>query len=64
MPISDDERLRREHDIKQTNASWALEGLEPDPAVEEISAAYARGEIDENELMRRTRAVLGLPETQ
>jgi hypothetical protein len=62
MPISDEERRRREHDVVQAGASAALEGVTIDPATAELQAQWARGEISEHEMIARARAAFGVPE--
>ena len=62
MAISDKERALRENDVRQARASTELEGGRTSEAARAIQDAYARGEIDHDELMRRTRAYLNLPE--
>lgn len=54
------EFIRRHDLVDDTVASWALEGLEPDPAVLERVQSYVEGEVAIEELieqaMRRARS--------
>ncbi|WP_446719776.1 antitoxin VbhA family protein [Isoptericola sp. F-RaC21] len=60
MTINDDERTRRTADVARVRHSTELEGGRSSDAARALQDAYARGEIDGDELVRRTRALHGL----
>lgn len=62
MSISDEERARRADDAARIRHSTELEGGRTDDAARAIQDQYVRGEIDSEELVRRTKAYLNLPE--
>lgn len=55
LVISRDEMERREWDLRQFRHSTEMEGGHLSDAVERDLAQYVRGEVDENELLRRAR---------
>ncbi len=58
MPISDEERAQRAADAARIRHSTELEGGRTDDAARAIQDMYVRGEIDGEELIRRTKAYL------
>ncbi|MGW8566694.1 antitoxin VbhA family protein [Isoptericola sp. NPDC055881] len=57
MPISDEERAQRAADAARVRHSTELEGGRSSDAARAIQEAYVRGEIDADELVRRTKAL-------
>jgi len=58
--ISAAERELRERVVADAAHSSAMEGLDAGPEYRADAAAYASGEFDADELVRRTRARWGL----
>lgn len=58
--ISPEERARRREDARQFRHSTEMEGGRVPEAAQADLAAYARGEIDEDEMLRRARRFYGL----
>ncbi|MFJ2301026.1 antitoxin VbhA family protein [Oerskovia paurometabola] len=58
MTISDEERAQRARDAARIRHSTELEGGRSDDAARAIQDMYVRGEIDGDELIRRTKAYL------
>ncbi|MDO5500925.1 MAG: antitoxin VbhA family protein [Propionibacteriaceae bacterium] len=59
--VSPAERHRREREVALARASTELEGGATDDVARRIQDDYARGLIDADELVARTREQLGLP---
>lgn len=57
MSMSDEERARRADDAARIRHSTELEGGRTSEAARAIQDQYVRGEIDAQELMRRTFAL-------
>lgn len=57
MSISDEERAQRAADAARVRHSTELEGGRSSDAARAIQEAYVRGEIDADELVRRTKAL-------
>jgi len=62
MPISDEERAQRAADAQRIRHSTQLEGGRTDDAARAIQDMYVRGEIDGEELIRRTKVYLASKE--
>jgi hypothetical protein len=62
MSISDEERAQRAADAQRIRHSTELEGGRTDDAARAIQDMYVRGEIDGEELIRRTKAYLASKE--
>lgn len=61
MGISTEEKAARAEDVRQARHSTEMEGGLTDAVTRADEDAYARGDIDEAELIRRARARYGLP---
>ena len=57
MQVSNEERAQRAADAARVRASTELEGGRSSDAARAIQDAYVRGEIDGDELVRRTKAL-------
>jgi hypothetical protein len=55
MPISDEERAQRAADAARIRHSTELEGGRTEEGARAIQDMYVRGEIDGDELIRRTK---------
>ena len=63
MSISAEETARRIEEARQFRHSTEMEGGRVPDAAQRDIAAYARGEVDEVEMLRRARTLYGLDES-
>lgn len=61
-PIDGEEMAKRAEDVRRIRHSTVMEGGRVSDATQADQDEYARGEIDESEMLRRVRARHDLPQ--